>query len=233
MPYSELENLLMKGAGLSYRPVGLAYVADRPASVPAFDGEAPTACSFWRKAEEGVFYAADTQHYGCPIGLMTQGFEVPAPQMQELMDMVGEMCSASYIDESEVAFIPKVKKEPKGIVYGPLGSLPVEPDVALFWATPQQAMLLQEAAGGATWAQQPGSGSFGRPACGALPIALESGHATISLGCAGMRTFTEIPADRLLIAVPGPMLAGLEAKLQTTLTANEHMLGIYRAMKGA
>ena len=33
----------------------------------------PAACSFWRKAEAGVFYASAAQHLNCPIGAMTMG----------------------------------------------------------------------------------------------------------------------------------------------------------------
>ncbi len=231
MAYPSLATLLTEGVGLNYTPVALAYVAARPAGLPDA-AEASPACGLWRQAERGVFFAPPEAHFGCPIGLMTQGFDVPPPQMDELTAMVGEMCGVSYIAESEVAFIPKVDRKPAGIVYGPLASLPVEPDVAVLWATPQQAMLLQEALGGATWAEQTGSGAFGRPACGVLPVALAAGKASVSLGCAGMRTFTEIPADRLLLAVPQPALVGLEDRLRRTLAANQHMQAIYTAKKG-
>ena len=33
-----------------------------------------------------------------------------------------------------------------GIVYGPLGELPIEPDLILLWLTPRQAMFYSEAA---------------------------------------------------------------------------------------
>ena len=160
---------------------------------------------------------------------MVMGFDLPETKTQELMDLVAQMCSISYIQPEEVPHIPKMSKSSAGIVYGPLESFPLEPDVVVVWATPSQAMLFQEAIGAARWSDGPPSAVFGRPACGVLPMALSRGKPTISLGCQGMRTFTEIPPDRCLIAIPGPSLDALGADLERTLGANQQMEQVYRA----
>ena len=55
----------------------------------------------------------------------------------------------------------------------------------------------------------------------------------MSLGCMGMRTFTEIAPDLCLIAIPRQGLEGLAANLERTLEANQTMAGAYRDMAEA
>lgn len=67
-------------------------------------------------------------------------------------------------------------------MYGPLGDFPVEPDVILMWLTPRQAMIFNEATGTSNWTS-PSDKMLGRPACAALPAALNESQPKISLGC--------------------------------------------------
>ena len=120
-----------------------------------------------------------------------------------------------------------------GILYGPLASLPATPPtVVLFWLTPRQAMLYNEAAGTASWTQDP-IVSTGRPACAALPSALSSGTPTLSWGCTGMRTFTEIPDDRLLAAVPGDQVESFMEALERIVVSNKTIRTFYEGKKAA
>ena len=70
--------------------------------------------------------------------------------------------------------------------------------------------------------------TFGRPACAALAVAVNQDSQTLSLGCSGMRTFTAVGDDKLLISIPGSKLASLAQRLETTAGANEIMLNFYR-----
>jgi hypothetical protein len=92
-------------------------------------------------------------------------------------------------------------------------------------------MLLQEAAGGARWSDQPGIPTFGRPSCAAIPAAIQRNTATQSLGCMGMRVFTEIAQDRLLAVLPGARLADLPEALERIARANSKMSQHYRGQK--
>jgi uncharacterized protein (DUF169 family) len=98
------------------------------------------------------------------------------------------------------------------------------------WATPRQAMLCNEAMGTASWTAG-GPAVTGRPACAALPLAISSNSPVMSLGCAGMRTFTEIANDRMLLAIPGGQLESFTQAADEIDRANRHMGDFYRARR--
>jgi uncharacterized protein (DUF169 family) len=217
---------------LDTRPIALTFTDTPPDGVAGPDRAVPSACAFWRLAEQGVFYAPAEAHYNCPIGTMVMGFPLPEHVQAQLGELVTSMCECSYLSPEEGDKIPGVQPSAAGILYGPLAELPVTPTVVLLWLTPSQAMLYNEATGTANWAQ----GSIlsnGRPACAALPQAISSGTPTIAWGCMGMRTFTEIPDDRLLAAVPGNQAESFVADLERVVAANDTMRAFYESKKAA
>ena len=139
------------------------------------------------------------------------------------------MCEAGYLEEAEVPRIPRFDRRATGIVYGPLADLPVEPDAILFWARPVQAMVVREATGGAAWTTDPTGDFFGRPACAVLPAAVARDGVAFSLGCIGMRMFTGIGDDRILIAVSGAALDRFRAGIDKAVGANRTMESLYRS----
>lgn len=229
MAYEDSAKLLQEGLKLALPPVAVKFVDGPPAGIQGLQQAGPSACSYWRKAEQGLFYASAADHYGCPIGAMVMGFDLPEAVGQELMGLVGSMLGVSYISEDEIANIPKVEKKPGGIVYGPLAGFPMEPDSVIVWPTPAQAMILQEWSGGAKWAKAPQGFVYGRPGCGAVAVAGNQGSPAMSLGCIGMRTFTQVPDDRCLLVIPGAALGEMQQGLQRVLSVNETMKGMYEA----
>lgn len=226
--YGESAAQLMELFQLARPPIGVAFVTERPTGVARFDGAAPSACSFWRHAESGVFYATAVQHANCLLGAMTMGFPLTETQMREIGDLVKQMCSCGYINEDEPAHLPAVRSEKNGIVYGPLVDFPIAADVVLLWLTPRQAMLFQEASEAARWSSMGPSGRvLGRPGCAALPVSLDSSKPILSFGCAGMRTFTEISDELILGAIPGGELTRFARGLAATLQANQVMQSYY------
>jgi uncharacterized protein (DUF169 family) len=167
----------------------------------------------------------------CPIGAMTMGFELSASVQAELMGLVSKMCELGYISPQEPEKIPTNGRKPMGIIYGPLRSFPVEPDVVLIWLTPRQAMLYNEAIGDSQWTTLSPTTVRGRPACAALPQTLRSSQATLSLGCMGMRTFTEVHDDRLLAVLPGSRAGDLAKALGSIMKSNDAMASFYREHK--
>jgi uncharacterized protein (DUF169 family) len=230
MDYENIASHIASRLELASPLVALSFVERLPDGVPAFEGEVPSACTFWRLAEDKVFSPAQ-KHYNCPVGVMTMGFEMPEAVQQQLMGIVEMMCGAQYLDASEPANIPTVKREKSGIVYGPLAHFPMEPDLVLMWLNNRQAMLYNEAAGTCHWTGQIPAPIFGRPACAALPMALDASQATVSLGCLGMRTFTDMADDRLLAVLPGNKLETFCAALESAVSANEKMGAFYREHK--
>lgn len=231
MSNGELSKGLEHHFGLATPPVALAFVNEPPAGVPTAADAVPSACTFWRKAESEVFFAPAESHFNCPVGAMVMGFELPEAVGKQLMGLVEDMCGCSYLVAAEAGEIPTVERRGKGIVYGPLADFPGAPDLVLLWLTPSQAMLWAEAAGTSQWTENAPTAATGRPACAALPLALGGDHPALSLGCIGMRTFTEVSDDRLLAVLPGSRGEEFLARLATTVAANASMESYYRRHK--
>ncbi|AKH83953.1 hypothetical protein AA958_19140 [Streptomyces sp. CNQ-509] len=223
---------LTSALALDPAPVALTFTDAPPEGVAGPAHAVTSACAFWRMAEQGVFYAPAEAHDNCPIGAMVMGFPLTEPLKAQLGELVTSMCDCTYLSPEEGDKIPGIEASAAGILYGPLADLPTAPQVVLFWLTPRQAMLYNEAAGTANWANT-NILSTGRPACAALPSAISSGSPTISWGCIGMRTFTDIPDDRLLAAVPGARLDAFLDDLERTVAANQTMKTFYEGKKAA
>lgn len=215
MDHASLAETLSDGLHLPRPPIALAFVDTPPDGIAELSGEVPSACTFWIRAESGVFYASAKAHHNCPIGAMTMGFEIPEALEGTLMQLVG--------------MIPRDCRSKSGIVYGALARWPVMPDVILMWLLPEQAMVYNEATGSARWAKEMPSTQFGRPTCAAIPAAIEQGRPTMSLGCIGMRTLTGVPSDLMLAAVPGAQADRFVDALHDTMRANREMQAFYRA----
>ena len=233
MDRTAVADRIASGLGLDVPVIRLAFVDGAPAGVPQVTQAVPAACSFWRTAETSVFYATAAQHFNCPIGAMTMGFELPEEVQLQVMGAVTMMCEAGYLSPDEPATMPTTGRKAAGIVYGPLADLPVEPDLLLLWLTPRQAMVYSEAIGTSRWTTAEPATVWGRPACAALPSAMTTGRSALSFGCTGMRTFTGVREDRLLAALPGPQAGALADALAAVNRANTTMLTYYEARKAA
>jgi uncharacterized protein (DUF169 family) len=226
----ELANRIVDVLELDTPPIGVTFVQDAPADITEGADTSPSACGFWPRAQSQAFYAPAAAHFNCPVGAMVMGFELPAEVQQQLGQLVEDMSACHYVSPDEPPKIPTVGTQHAGIVYTPLAETDSTPDVVLLWATPRQAMLCNEAMGTAKWTVG-GPTVTGRPACAALPLAMSSNSPVMSLGCAGMRTFTEIADDRMLFAVPGGQLESFTQAVDEIGQANRHMGDFYRARR--
>jgi len=224
---SDISARITSSLELDETPIAIAFTNSPPDGVRTLADVVPSACSLWRLAADSVFYATAESHYNCPIGTMTMGFELPEQVAEDLQAVVGLMSTEGYLAEGEPAKIPIVERSVKGIVYGPLGDFPMDPDLALLWLSPAQAMLVAEAAGSVQWTSLTPAQVYGRPACTALPLALNGRHPAISFGCTGMRTFTAVSGDRLLAALPGLDLTEFTDALVATAAVNQKMRAVY------
>lgn len=231
--HEEAARRIVDALGLDRAPVALGFVDEPPAGVDRFAGAVPAACAFWREAERQVFFADADQHANCPIGAHVMGFPSDEARQADLQAVVERMLTCGYLDPEEPGRIPTVGRAAAGIVYGPLASFPVAADLVVLWLRPTQAMLLQEAVGKARWADGGGYGLLGRPGCAALPIALGDQVVSLSAGCTGMRTFTEVSGELLLAAVPGDDLDELAGRLEQAVEANRAMQDFYDERRAA
>jgi uncharacterized protein (DUF169 family) len=227
-----LARALQNTLGLRYPPVALTFVKQAPDGVRSFTGQVPSACTLWRHAERGVFFAPADAHFNCLIGALTMGFSMPESHKAQLMELVGHICGIGYVQPDEPANIPSEPSDKSGIVYGPLANFPLEPDAVLLWVSAASAMPFAEATGTSRWTpEQHGAATFGRPSCAAIPAAMKQETPTFSLGCTGMRMFTEIDADLQLAVVPKSALAGLRERLEAVASVNAQMAEYYAAQK--
>lgn len=228
MKNSDAARILMERLDLDMPPIALAVRDAPPEECEISEDAVPSACSFWRKAESGLFFASAEAHLNCPIGAKIMGFDLPDGINQELIHMVEIMTACGYVTGTELAHLPaNPKPGAKGFLYGPLANFPGPPDVILAWLTPAQAMLWNEATGDAEWGAQTTPLVTGRPACAAIPVSLRQDRPTLSLGCTGMRTFTGIGDERLLAVLPGSAVATFCDGIARTGEANAKMKTIY------
>jgi uncharacterized protein (DUF169 family) len=209
---------------LTYDPVSVTGAGDADV-VTAGLAPAPSACSFWRRAESAAFTADARSHTNCKVGAHVMGFTLEGEDMQALGALVETMTGVSYIMPEEVPALPRLP-ELKAWRYTPL-SAAVTPELVLLWIDGRQVMLVQEALGSAHWKSGKGLRTTGRPACGALALAYDHAEAVLSFGCAGMRTFTEIPDGLMLLAIPGEAVEGLCCALAQTARSNAAVQCVY------
>ena len=194
--------------------VGLTFTSDPPKDVPVLHRDPQSFCTLWRWAEERVFYASGAQHMECGLGGLVSGFLTPDGREDELASLLDEMCEGGAGTADEIAQTATFQHGAAGAIYGPLWMMPVEPDMVLMWATLPQMGVLQEVAGTIMWRNNPQGAVFPRPACAVLPIASANDKPALSLGCVGMRVYTNVPPHMYLIALPGSHLESLEQAMQ-------------------
>jgi len=218
MNYTQLEKQLATQLALPHRPVAVASLPHAPKGIDKFEGVQPSGCSYWALASAGrTFYTVAADHYNCSIGSHTHNMPLPETRAHELSDTLELMSSLGYLRMEEVPSIPQLPETPGAVVYAPLGDIPVEPDVVLFWGTPGKMMLIQEAAMRAGIAAQ--LNTLGRPTCMVVPAALSHG-VLASTGCIGNRVYTGMDDSELYVAVPGRDLQRIADETATIASAN-------------
>ena len=227
--FSQTAKDLKKLLDLEKEPVAISFKKEIPKDVKKYDGdEVPSGCTFWIKGQDSMFYTVASDHYNCPIGTMTQGFQIPEERMGEAMQLCQLMVTNKYLTTKEIENVPKVKSLPKAIVYGPLSHTKTIPDVVVFACTPYQAMLVAEAVA-ARYGEFPQL--MGRPTCAAMPAAMGSQKVTLSLGCIGNRVYTEIGKDKMVVTIPGKELEKFLSSLKDIARANDFLETAHREKK--
>ncbi|MBI3545890.1 MAG: DUF169 domain-containing protein [Gammaproteobacteria bacterium] len=222
--HQQLKTLLQ----LAYDPIGISSTSD--SAVATTSAAAPSACNLWRRAESASFTADAKAHMNCKVGAHVMGFSLQGEDMQALGSLMQTMTGVAYIMPDEVPALPRLP-EHKAWRYTPLRVSIVDSDLVVLWIDARQVMLIQEAMGSAHWKSGKGLRTTGRPACGALALAYHHAEAVVSFGCAGMRTFTEIPDQYMLFVIPGELVEGLCRSLAQTAQANAAVQCVYDKQK--
>ena len=216
-PFEKIAQSLTESLDLAQPPVAIAFQDTVPPSVPTWSGSVPAGCSFWQEAAKRVFATVPRDHELCAIGVYTHHLDVSAVQtdLQDALKVFGDL---GYVRPEDMAFIPVLNGSPKVVVYGPLASLPVEPDVVLLFVEADQSLILTEAS------QQLENGlppALGRPACGVVPQAKNTGRTALSLGCCGARAYLDILTPNVaLYAIPASQLEAFTERVVALAKAN-------------
>ncbi len=221
MPITALETFartLTDSLHLSQPPVAIAFTHAVPAGVTSYTGMAPAGCRFWQEAARGVFATVPRDHELCAIGVYTHHLESTSGVQADLRDALKVFGDLGYVRPEDIPFIPVLEREAKVVVYGPLASIPVPPDVVLLFVKADQTLILSEAS------QQLENGlppAMGRPACAIVPQALNTGRTVLSLGCCGARAYLDLlTPDVALYAIPGSKLEAFTKRIAILAKAN-------------
>lgn len=204
---------------LATPPIGIAFSADRPAGVAAFDapmsepaddgraGRVAAGCVFWMRAGDATFSTVAEDHGNCSVGRLTHGFA----SLEDVAnnDDVAALVGSDWVSPAAVAQIPVITERPGAVTYGPLADTPdnVDPDVVLLRVNARQLMVLSDA--------MPGLRIEGKPQCHIVALAKEQKTPAASVGCALSRARTGMTPDEMTCAIP----AGDLPDLATTISA--------------
>jgi len=216
--FASSASTLTESLNLTQPPVAVAFVDRVPEGVARYSGMVPAGCRFWQEAATKVFATAPQQHDLCSIGMYTHHLaDSPGVQI-DLQDALKVFGDLGYVRPEDMPFIPVLERGAKVVVYGPLASIPVKPDVVLLFVKADQTLILSEAS------QQLENGlppAMGRPACGVIPQAINTGRTALSLGCCGARAYLDVlTPDVALYAIPGSKLEAFTERVAALAAAN-------------
>ncbi len=209
---------LTESLKLTQPPVAVTFADQVPEGVKLYAGTAPAGCRFWQEATTQVFATVPQQHDLCSIGMYTHHLEDGPGVQVDLQDALKVFGDLGYVRPEDMPFIPVLDRAAKVVVYGPLAEMPVTPDVVLLFVQADQTLILSEAS------QQLENGlppAMGRPACGVIPQAFNTGRTALSLGCCGARAYLDVlTPDVALYAIPGTKLSAFTERVAALAAAN-------------
>lgn len=225
---SSLASVLTESLSLTQPPIAISFADAVPPGVSLYNGAVPAGCQFWQHAAKGVFATISTQHDLCAIGIYTHNLETTPAQQRDLGDALKVFADLGYVREQDLPLIPVLNRKAKVVIYGPLGAVPLPPDVVLLFVKADQTLILSEAS------QQLENGmppAMGRPACGVVAQAFNTGRTAVSLGCCGARAYLDILTPEVaLYAVPGSILEAFTERVSALAKANS-ILSSFHAIR--
>jgi uncharacterized protein (DUF169 family) len=220
--YREIGSQLRHLLELENSPVAISFMDTPPPGIRKNIETVPSGCVFWIKGFKDTFYTDREDHANCNIGCFTHGFLAPDDLSLEKAPDVKLFQDTGYFPMNEFSKVPRMEKPPNYVAYGPLEETRFEPDVVLIVCTPQQAMLIAEAA------KSPKL--MGAPTCGAIPIAYKEGQVGVSLGCVTNRIRTGLKTSELVVTIPKKELRTFAENLKLRVDANNKVAQAVTAM---
>jgi uncharacterized protein (DUF169 family) len=219
---NQIAQKLTASIRLSLPPIAICFTEKVPAGIRTWTGRVPAGCRFWQEAATEVFATSSSDHDLCAIGTFTHNLETTEAHEADRRDALKIFADLGYVREQDIATIPVLESRPSHVVYGPLATIPMAPDVVLLFGKADQMLILSEASQQVEGGLPP---AMGRPACAIVPQAYNTGRAALSLGCCGARAYLDVLTDDVALwAIPGSKLdlyaerIAVLAKANTVLT---------------
>lgn len=223
--YAGLNDELCAALGLDVKPIAIAFAGGDDAPAPRFRGTMPApgadgrtgsvaaGCVFWMLATEAAFATTAADHANCSVGSVTHGFK----RLDEVVDAgdVAALLASRWVSPEAVGGIPAVAARPSYVIYAPLGSNSVAPDVIFLRLNGKQLMALHEAC--------PDLRFEGKPQCHIIPLAKEHGVVAVSSGCMLSRVRTGMSNNEVTCAIPARLLGDVVRRLMEVRDADRRV----------
>jgi uncharacterized protein (DUF169 family) len=216
--WDKIATTLTESLHLETPPIAITFRTDTSDAVSAFtepmsdpepdgrQGRVSAGCVFWVRALDGAFSTRPEDHGNCSVGSLTHGLKT----LKEVAgnDDVSALLTSGWINEEMIPAIPTVTNKPAAIIYAPLATTPVDPDVALLRINGRQLMVLADAI--------PGLRIEGKPQCHIVAVAKEEDVAIASVGCALSRARTGMQPHEMTCAIPAQQLPAIVNRVRLT-----------------
>jgi uncharacterized protein (DUF169 family) len=229
--YAQLAATLAASLDLEQPPVALSFTASLPAGIKAYTGRVPAGCKFWQDAATTAFATTAADHNLCAIGVYTHNLASSPAQQTDLMDALKVFGDLDYVRPEDLASIPVLQSQPAYVVYTPLASSSLPPDVVLLFVNASQTLILSEATQQVENQNPP---AMGRPACAVVPQVMNTGRAALSLGCCGARAYLDrLTDDVAIFAIPGAKLEAYTRRIESLAKANAVLANFHQIRRRA
>ena len=226
---SQIAQTLTALLTLSLPPVAICFTDKVPAGIRNWTGRVPAGCRFWQEAATEVFATSPGDHDLCSIGTFTHNLETTEAHDAERRDALKIFADLGYVREQDIASIPVLESRPSYVVYGPLATIPLAPDVVLLFGKADQMLILSEATQQLEGGLPP---AMGRPACAIIPQAYNTGRAALSLGCCGARAYLDVLTDDVALwAIPGSKLDIYAERIAVLAKANAVLTSFHQVRR--
>jgi uncharacterized protein (DUF169 family) len=229
--YAKLAGTLATSLDLQQPPVAISFTGNLPAGMKAHPGRVPAGCKFWQDAATSAFATTAVDHNLCAIGVYTHNLQSSPAQQTDLMDALKVFGDLEYVRPEDLASIPVLQSQPEYVIYSPLASSSLHPDVVLLFVNPAQTLILSEAT---QQVENQNAPAMGRPACAVVPQVMNTGRAALSLGCCGARAYLDrLTGDVAIFAIPGAKLEAYTRRIEALAKANAVLTNFHQIRRRA
>jgi uncharacterized protein (DUF169 family) len=224
--HAALAARLTEALGLARPPIAVCLTDRPPAGVAGPPRPVAAGCVFWQDAAGGAIATGPADHARCAIGSFTHNLDTDPAHENDRRDALRVFADLGYVRPEDVPSIPVLASRPGAIVYAPLATTPLPPDVVLLFVRADQALILVEASQSVDGGLAP---AMGRPACAVVPQVRNTGRAALSLGCCGARAYLDaLGPEVALYAIPGARLAAYTDRIAELAHANQVLTAFHR-----